>query len=337
MTLSELEQVKAALDQAARVAIVLHELPDGDSTGSGLALRHLLEARGKSVTVLAPDPILPPYRFLPGAERQGTWASVEPLERPWDAVVTVDCGDPSRCFGMDRLRRLAPVLVNIDHHRTNSRFGDINWIDPAAVAVGEMILQLADSWGMALTPDVAVCLYVSLVMDTEGLQFGYHDARVLEQVTRLVRAGLDPEAISRQLWENRTVASLRVLGWALSHVEVSPSGRVAWIALPHEVVAATGAEPYETEGVVNYLRGLAGVQLAAFLREEAPGRVTRVSLRSRPPWEASQVAAELGGGGHPHSAGARIHAPLAEAVRLVLEAVERLYGEPVPETDSPRS
>jgi phosphoesterase RecJ-like protein len=331
---SERDAVARALQAAQRIAIVLHELPDGDCTGSGLGLMHLLTEQGKTVRVLAPDPIPPPYRFLPGALEQTTFEAVIAAE-DFDAVVTVDCGDPGRCLGLDKLRRLAPVLVNIDHHRSNRRFGDVNWVDSDALAVGQMILTLADAWGMPLSLPVALCLYVSLVMDTEGLRFGYHDATLLEQAARLVRVGLDPDAISRQLWEQRSLASVKALGWALSRTQVLPSGRVAWIALPASALKAVGAAPFETEGVVNYLRAVQGVQLAAVLREEEPGPLIRISLRSQLPWEASRVALELGGGGHPTAAGARLETTLPEAVRRLLAAVEQLYGEPIPWTALP--
>jgi phosphoesterase RecJ-like protein len=334
MTVTDPAAVIEALEQAERVAVVLHELPDGDTTGSGLGLKGLLQERGKHVDVLAPDAILPPYLFLPGALGVRSWDAIEPGERPWDVAVTVDCGDAARCFGTDRLRELAPLLINIDHHQTNRCFGDINWVDPHRVAVGEMILALADSWGHPVSRAVATCLYVSLVMDTEGLRFGFQDETVLLLAARLVKAGgLDPDAISRKLWEQRSLASVHLLGWALSHVQCLPGGRVAWIAMPAHVLRDVGAVPYETEGLVNYLRALKGVQLAAFLREEEDGSGTRVSLRSRLPWEASRVAAAMGGGGHQLMAGARVAGAASEAVRMMLRALEDLYGETIPWKD----
>lgn len=327
-----LDAVAAALRQARRVAIVMHQMPDGDTTGSALGLALALRASGTDVLVTSPDPVLPAYRFLPASAEVLSFGDA--VERgPRDLVVAVDCGSPGRSFGMTNLRKLAPLLLNIDHHRSNSAYGDLNWIEPAAPSVGEMVLRLLDKIGIPLTRDIALCLYVSLAADTEGLQFGFHDSYVLETAARLVRAGVDPALVSRELWEERSLSQLKLTGWVLSHVEVSRSGQVAWVAVPRAVFDSTGSEPYQSEGLVNHLRALAGVKLAVLLREEHPN-VWKLSVRSRLPWEASAVAAALGGGGHTTSAGAQWSGSLEEAMAALMQAVHALYGEAKPWTAS---
>lgn len=327
-----LDDAAAALQGARRVVLVMHQMPDGDTTGSALGLARALGADGREVGVVSPDPVLPAYKFLPGAGDVLSWDAAR-ARGPWDVAVTVDCGSPSRSFGMTKLRALAPVLLNIDHHRSNSGYGDLNWIDPAAPAVGEMVLRLVDAMGHTLTRDIALCLYVSLAADTEGLQFGFHDSYVLETAARLVRAGVDPAAVSQELWEERSFAQLKLTGWVLSHVTVSDSGQVAWVAVPHRVFRATGSAPYESEGLVNHLRALRGVKLAMLLREDEP-EVWKMSFRSRLPWEASAVAASLGGGGHVTSAGAQWSGALDDAMTALMLAVHTLYGEAMPWTAS---
>ncbi|MCL8207990.1 MAG: bifunctional oligoribonuclease/PAP phosphatase NrnA [Actinomycetia bacterium] len=328
--MTDLERVVATLDPARRVAVVTHKLPDGDTTGSALGLVHLLRRAGKDAVAVGPDPILPPYRFLPGAAEHRALAT--PTEAgPQDVVVTVDCGDPDRAFGLAGLRAMAPVVVNVDHHVTNRRWGDVNWIEPDRAAVGEMGVMLADALGVPLDRDAALCFYVSLATDTEGFRFGAQDPRILELAVRLVRLGLDPDALSRALFERQSLASLRLLGWALSHVRTLPSGRVAWVALSRATLRRLGAARWESEGIVNHIRALDGVRLAVFLREEGKGQV-KISLRSRPPWEAAPVAQRLGGGGHRDSAGANLAADLDGALHQTLRAVEELYGEAVPWT-----
>lgn len=328
--MTDLERVVAALAPARRIAVVTHKLPDGDTTGSALGLVHLLRRAGKEAVAVGPDPVLPPYRFLPGAAEHRALAA--PGEAGGqDVVVTVDCGDPDRAFGLAGLRSMAPVVVNVDHHVTNRRWGDVNWIEPERVAVGEMGVVLADAMGIELDPDAALCFYVSLATDTEGFRFGARDTRILELAARLVRLGLDPDALSRELFERQSLASLRLLGWALSHLRTLPSGRVAWVALSRATLRRLGAARWESEGIVNHIRALDGVRLAVFLREEDGGQV-KVSLRSRPPWEAAPVAQRLGGGGHRDSAGANVVGDLDGALRQTLRAVEDLYGEAVPWT-----
>lgn len=324
--------VVAELTRAQRVAVVMHVLPDGDTTGSALGLAAVLRSRGRTVSVLGPDPVLLPYRFLPGAAAVAA-GPLSPSRTPEaDVVVTVDCGHPDRCFGLTGLRQLAPRVVNIDHHRSNPRFGDINWVEPDRAAVGDMLVDLSDAAGWPVTVDAALCLYVSLVSDTEGLRFGSHDSRELETAARLVRVGLDPDRIARQLWEHQTWPRARLAGWMWSHVEHDPSRRVVWVRVPAVVQRQLGARPEDAEGLISGLRALDGVQLALFFREEESGAV-KVSIRSRPPFAAGPLAERLGGGGHEHAAGMVLDPGLDDAVRSVLALVEQECGETITWTD----
>lgn len=322
-----------ALARAQRVAVVMHVLPDGDTTGSALGLAAVLVSRGQAVSVLGPDPVLPAYRFLPGAEAVVVGPLAPNGTAPQaDVVVTVDCGHPDRCFGEAALRRLAPRVVNIDHHRSNPRFGDINWVEPDRASVGDMLVDLCEAAGWPVTVEAALCLYVSVVSDTEGLRFGYHDHRGLETAARLVRVGLDPDRIARQLWEHQTWPRARLAGWMWSHVEHDPSRRVVWVRVPADVQRELGARPEDAEGLISGLRALEGVQLALFFREEESGAV-KVSIRSRPPFAAGPLAERLGGGGHEHAAGIVLGPGLHAAVRSVLALVEHECGETMSWTD----
>jgi phosphoesterase RecJ-like protein len=323
-------RVEEALDAARDVVVAMHLLPDGDTTGSALGLADILRHRGHRVAVVCPDPVMAPFRFLPGwdAVRIGAGAA----DVRGDVVVTVDCGDDARCFGRAGLRRFAPCIVNIDHHRSNPRFGDVNWIEPSRPAVGDMLVHLADCAGWDITAAAALCWYVSIVSDTEGLRFGAHDGRLFEQAARLCRLGVDPDAVSRHLWESRRLSAARLEGWVLSHIERLPSGRVAWVRVPWSVQESLGSTAEDAEGLVADLRGIEGVRLAMFLREDASG-IVRMSLRSRPPFDAGALAAALGGGGHEHSAGAEWDGTVDSALQAVLELVAARYEETVPWTD----
>ncbi|MGC8489989.1 MAG: DHH family phosphoesterase [Clostridia bacterium] len=324
--------VARRLREARRVLVVMHEAPDGDTTGSALGLAMALSKLGIAAQVLGPDPIIPPFHFLPGAARASTWRDLRPETR-YDVVVTVDCGEASRAGGMERLRAAAPVLINLDHHISNSRFGDINWVDPAAVAVAELVMQLIDDFGLPLDEDLALPLYVSLATDTEGFRVGIEDGRVFRLAARLAEAGLDVRAIHRRLFEEEPLSSVRLKGWALQHIRRSPSGRLAWVALTRQVAHRFQVEPYESDGLITLVRTIADVRLAIFFREEERGWV-KVSLRSRPPLEARVLAEHLGGGGHTHAAAAKVRGRLQAVGARTLELAAELYGEDARWTDS---
>ncbi len=329
---TEAGQVAAALRQARRVVVAMHQAPDGDTTGSALALAAALRRLGVEVEVVGPDPIIAPLRFLPRAEEAQTWAARPSTPRA-DVVVTVDCGEASRAGGLDVLRSAGALLINLDHHASNSRFGDLNWVEPRAVAVGELVLRLVDEWELLLAEDVALPLYVSLATDTEGFRVGVREGRVFRMAARLADTGLDVEDVHRRLFEEEPLAVMRLRAWALQHLQQAPSGHLAWLALPRRVLTRFGVEPYQTDGLISLVRALRGVHLAVFLREEPEGLV-KVSLRSRPPVEARRIAERLGGGGHTHAAAALVSGRLPGVQAETLALASELYGEDERWTDS---
>lgn len=328
-------RVATTLRAARRVLIVMHQAPDGDTTGSALALAAALVRLGIAAEVVGPDPIIPPFQFLPGAADARTWATRSARPRA-DVVVTVDCGEPSRAGGLEQLRSAGTLLMNLDHHAGNTRFGDLNWVEPGAVAVAELVLQLVDAWDLPLDVAVALPLYVSLATDTEGFRVGVLDSRVFRLAARLADTGLDLADIHRRLFEEESLSAMGLRAWALQHLQQAPSGKVAWLALPRPVLKRFGVERYETDGLIALVRALRGVHLAVFLREE-PGGFVKVSLRSRPPIEARRLAERLGGGGHTHAAAAVVRGRLAKVQAETLALASQLYGEDERWTDSSTS
>jgi phosphoesterase RecJ-like protein len=319
-----------ALDEVAQVLsgghaflLPLHEAPDGDTLGSTLALAICLERTGKSAVVASPDAVPPAYRFLPGSGAVRGWGDVG---GGFDAAVFVDCGDMDRAGGGD-VRPRCRVVVNIDHHPTNPRFGDINLVDPGAAAAGEIVAQILDRLGWPVDPAVATCLYVALMTDTGSFRYANTTAAALRLAARLVDAGASPYDIAGAVYENQPPAHIGLVGRALLSLRVSPSGRAAWMRLGREDFAAAGASEDDTEGVVNYARMVRGVEVGFLLREDARGGV-RVSLRSRQTVDVGLLAAGLGGGGHPRAAGAHLHAiTLDQAEALLLERVLAAVGD----------
>lgn len=332
---TEAAAVARVLRGARRVLVVMHEAPDGDTTGSALALKLLATRLGIRAEVAGPDPIIPQFRFLPGAEAAHTWREL-PAHPRFDAVLTVDCGEPSRAGGLERLKQAGPVLVNIDHHVSNSRFGDVNWVDPAAVAVAELIMRLADALDLPLDSELALPLYVSLATDTEGFRVGLEGGRVFRLAARLAESGIDVPDIHRRLFEEEPLSIVRLKGWALHHIERSPSGMVAWLALTREVARRYQVEPYESDGLISLVRTVAGVRLALFFREEERGFV-KVSIRSRAPFSARALAEKLGGGGHTHSAAAKVRGRIDAVRARTLALAQDLFGEDARWTDSSTS
>jgi len=302
--------------RGGRALMLGHVHPDADVLGTLLGLGLALEARDWSVVYGGPHPAPALLGFLPGIDR---YRRLESLEGRFDVVVLTDCPNPQRTEGLiDQAKRAGKVVVNIDHHPDNRRYGHVNWVDATAAATGEMVYELLTALRATLTPAIATNLFTAIHTDTGSFRYSNVTTRTFTIAAALVAAGARPELVSQSLYEQRAPDALHWLGEALARVEVSEDGRMGWLALPADAVPE---RIVESEELVNYPRSVASVRVACLLRE-LDGTV-KVSLRGKGDVDVQQIAAQFGGGGHVNAAGCTVPGPLPEATRVVLAAVRR--------------
>jgi bifunctional oligoribonuclease and PAP phosphatase NrnA len=300
--------------EPGRALMLGHVHPDADVLGTLLALGAALEASGWRVVYGGPHPAPGALGFLPGVER---YAVLEAVEGRFDVAVLTDCPNPARTEGLiDQARASASVVVNIDHHPDNKRYGHVNWIDTSAAATGEMIYRLLVGLELPLTPAIATNLFTAIHTDTGSFRYSNVTTATFRIAAELVTAGADPAAVSAAIYERRAADSLRWLGESLARVRVSEDGRVAWLALPAGAVPETFIE---SEELVNYPRSIASVRVACLLRER--GGQVKVSLRGKGDVDVQRIAAKFGGGGHPNAAGFTVPGALDAVTRTVLASV----------------
>lgn len=292
-----------------RFLVCSHSRPDGDAVGSVLAMGMLLQQMGKRFDLVTADRIPAIYTTLPWSDRIQT---VGRVYGPYDAVILLECDSLART----RLRGLEPFYhVNIDHHPTGTHFAHLNWIDRDAASVGELVFRIVKAAGATVTPEMATCLYVTLLTDTGGFCYGGTRASTFALAEELTRAGADPVKIAQQVYFSISMSKLLLAGAALSNLK--REGRLAWLWVTNHDMIRTCASEEDCEGIVNYAISVAGVEAAIFLRELPEGRI-RLSLRSKGQVDVSAVAAALGGGGHETAAGVTLDGPLAGALDLIL-------------------
>ena len=319
-----LSQVVELIESKRRFAITSHIRPDGDSLGSSLGLFWLLRALEKDVEVVMRDPVPHAYQKLPGSELVRVTPSVD---RPYDAVFVIECSDVSRPGLVDLEKQF---VVNIDHHSTTALFGDINWIDSTASAVGEMIYNLCKAIGVRVTKEIAECVYTALLTDTGSFHYSNTTERTFKVASELVRAGVKPARIAQAVFSSYPWSKIELLGEVLSTARRDRSGRVAWMRQTLEMQERIGATDEDGDGFVNYPLQVAEVEAVALLKECAPGAY-RVSLRSKGDINVARIAERFGGGGHRNAAGCTLEGDWDEAeaniVRLLQEEIERVSGE----------
>jgi bifunctional oligoribonuclease and PAP phosphatase NrnA len=316
-TSSDLQTVVAALREHDRFLVVTHENPDGDALGSLLATTIALRQLGKDVAMyLAGAGALPgEYAFM---QLDGLLREL-PEDMEERTLVAVDCAKADRMGSDSAPIDRAKLVLNIDHHHDNSRFGDVNLIVADASSTGEVLRDVFDALGVELTPDIAEPLYIALVTDTGRFQYANTTPKSLRLAAELVEAGADIHAVFQQVYESVEFAKLKLLARALERARVLEGGLIVVSYLVRTDFAEVGAaEPY-SEGIIDYLRAVEGAQLAALIREPPRDDAERrVSLRaSIDELDVSAIARTFGGGGHRQAAGFSSEASIDEITELI--------------------
>lgn len=300
-TMKAPEELLRKIRAGNRFLLTSHINPDGDAIGSALGLARILHRQGKGALVWLRDPFPSVYRPLPGTGRIHVGQEA-PAGFPemFDGVVVLECPGPDRTGLEEEIHRLP--LFNIDHHLGNQHYGEINWVDPAAPAVGEMVYRLAQGLKVDLDPDTATTLYLTLVTDTGGFRFSNATPLAFEAAASLVREGAEPPRVAQWLYESQPVGVLRLLAEMLATLELDADGRIATVYLEPEMYERAGASPGDAEGLIDYPRSIGGVDAVGLLRRLDDGTY-KVSLRSRGEVDVERIARQHGGGGHRNAAG----------------------------------
>ncbi len=295
--------------------IASHVAPDGDSIGSVLALTLALQKIGKKAVPVINDDIPEKYKFLPGSD-----LIVKETSANYDVLIALDCGDIER-LGFDKqLKEYGAIVVNIDHHKSNSYFGDLNLVDSNASSVGEMIYQLLDG-KVQIDYDIALNIYTSIITDTGSIRYSNTTPLSLKILAKLVDKGIRPDYVSRQVFERRSLASIKLLKSALSTLEILADGKIASLLITQDMLKVAQANEEDTNGIINYAREIDGVEVAVLFKENEDSLI-KVGLRSNEKVDVSKIAAKFNGGGHPRAAGCQLRLPLKETQEIVLNAVK---------------
>jgi phosphoesterase RecJ-like protein len=289
--------------------------PDGDSIGSALALASALRAIGKDACVINHDPVPVPLSEFPGVS---DIVVDETVPAGTEALVVLECGELART-GLSGLEHC--VVINVDHHQGNSGYGETRWFDTTYAAVGEMVFELIDAMGAPLTADMATQLFLAIVTDTGSFRYPGVSPRTFAMSGRLVAAGADPVLTAERLYDSNTLGRLRLQGALLRSLDLQASGRLALLHVDDATLAAAGAIPADTDGLINLPLSVKRIQAVAFFKQAGDGTY-RVSFRSKGRVDVGAVARSFAGGGHRNAAGCTIAGDLLHVRETVLARLE---------------
>lgn len=297
-------QVHDALQKAKRVLIVSHQNPDGDTSGSGLALAHYFDRLGTPHTCFCTDPLHPMLQFLPGAERY----TADPAAihaNPHDLLVVVDCSDIEYAGVADHLQKLPalPTIVNIDHHATNTFYGTFNIVEPNRASTTEILTAMFDELRIPLSPEMATCLLTGVLTDTSTFSNPATNASVLAAASRLMVRGARVREIMHHILKNKSVPQLTLWGRALERLKEDPKTGFVSTIITQEDLDACGASAEDAEGIANFLGGVARTQAIMVLRELPDHRIKGSMRTTSELIDVANIAKLYGGGGHRKAAG----------------------------------
>jgi bifunctional oligoribonuclease and PAP phosphatase NrnA len=313
-----IDRIIQAIGQSHSICIAGHVRPDGDCIGSQVGLSLALRQQGKEVACWNQDPVPQKYAFL-DPERLFQKPSGS---RAFDLLICTDCAS------FERLGVVGPAvqrksLINIDHHESNTRYGEINWISAREASTGELIFRLLQAARWPITPLIADCLFTAVSTDTGSFQYSTTQPVTYHTAGELVRLGAHVETICHEVYQSFSLSRVRLLKHVYNHFHLAHRDQVAYLWLKKKDFARTGADRSDTEGLIDHIRAIEPVVVAVVFEEIEP-ELTRISLRSKSPRiDVNQIASQFGGGGHTAAAGAHIPGPPLSVQRRVITAVRK--------------
>jgi phosphoesterase RecJ-like protein len=314
-----IDRILEKIRDSQRVCIGGHIRPDGDCIGSQLALALALRRLGKEVVCWNENPLPQKYAFLdPGHLVQKPKAGLE-----FDLVIALDCASFERLGSIGPAIERRKLLINIDHHQSNTRYGDLNWISGREASTGELVFRILRVAAWPITPAMADCLFTAVSTDTGSFQYPTTKPVTYHTAGELVKLGANLETVCHEVYQSFSLSRVRLLKHLYSHFHLTSHDRIAYLWLKNRDFARTGADRNDTEGLIDHLRAIDPVVVACIFEEMEP-EMTRISLRSKSDAvNVNDIAAQFGGGGHRAAAGARVSGKPLSVQRRVIAAIKK--------------
>jgi len=312
------------MSESQTLFLATHVNPDGDAIGSLLSLGLGLQQLGKRIYMYNASPIPAVYRFLPGVNgvRQ-----ILPSSPEWDAAIILDCGDIERIGEAVDFVRGIPMVINIDHHVTNTAFGQYRMVDTAACSSAEIVFRLLKRMAVEINPAIASAIYTGILTDTGSFRFANTNSAAYAISAEMVQCGVDPYTVAQHVYGTYSLGRIKLLNMALDSIEISANGKLSLMTLTKDMFAETDTNPEDVDGMINYAKRIEDVKVAALIMENANGAAHKrfhVSLRSDGSVDVAEIAASFGGGGHFNAAGFGVETSLKKLRQTIISIAEQL-------------
>lgn len=311
-----LDNIKQEIEKANTIVLLTHEVPDGDAIGSSLAMYIALKRSGKQVDLIIENcPRV--YNFLPCAKEMKEKSEIE----QYDLAIALDCSDIKRLNGFAAYFEKAKTRIAIDHHGSNTMFGDYNFVNPASPACAQILVTVLEYIGIEIDKEIGTCLLAGIITDTGGFKYTNVTAETFEFVADLLNKGVNVSEVYKRVLQIVSRASFELRRIAMNRLELLEDGKITFTYITLDDMQKSNAELGDHEGIVEQGRDIEGVEVCVFLRETEKGDY-KVSMRSNEYVNVADICLMFGGGGHPKAAGCNINLPLEQAKEKILAQIK---------------
>ena len=310
-----LEEIKQKIEKANSIILLTHEMPDGDAVGSTIAMYIALKRKKKNVDMIIEN-CPRTYDFLPfrnEIKEKGT-------QDKYDLTIALDCSDIKRLNGFSNYFETAKDRIVIDHHGSNTMFGDINFVNPVSPACCQILVLVLEYLGVEIDKEIGTCILAGIITDTGGFKYEAVTAETFELVAQLINKGINVSNVYKKVLQMISRSSFELRKIAMNRLEFLEEGKISFTYITKKDEEDWNAVTGEHEGIVEMARDIEGVEVAVFLRETENGY--KASLRSNNYVNVSDICLMLGGGGHPKAAGANLPFPLEQAKEKIVEQIK---------------
>lgn len=319
---SLIEEAIKLIKKSEKIYICSHVQPDGDNIGSILALGMAIEKMNKNVKVLKVDDIPSDYKFLPNIDLIKKYEIEKEIEI--DLFIALDSSDMERLGVGKEFAQNAKSIINIDHHITNTNFGDINIVSPSSAATGELIYDFIRQMKVEIDKDIATCLYTAISTDTGSFIYSNTTYMTHLIVAELLKTGININDININLYQKRSMERTRLFINVLNDIEIFLNGKIGIVTVTQDTLKSSNAKLEDTEGIISFVRDIDSVEVACLLKEVNKNEI-KVSLRSKEKIDVSKISSKFNGGGHIRAAGCTLFTEMDNAKELILKEIEMAF------------
>ncbi|MFH1093288.1 MAG: bifunctional oligoribonuclease/PAP phosphatase NrnA [Candidatus Omnitrophota bacterium] len=320
------KQILDVIKKHKRFLISGHVNPEGDAIGSQLAMANLLKILGKEVRIINADCVPKNIMFMPGVESMELFKDIGNNAVDFDVAIILDSPTLERIGDVKKMLD-GKYIINIDHHVSNSQFGDINWVDPNCSSAGEMVYDLFKSSNRAVDDASALCIYVAIMTDTGSFRYANTTARTHSIAADLLLYDIDPKQIYEYVYETKSFNTFKLLAEVLANLKRTDDAKFVWFKVTNEMLYRNKLTADCCEDFIVFVRMIEGAEVVAFLREMDNKPGVKVSFRSKKDIDVNEIAKKFGGGGHKAASGCVIEKSLDEAEQMLVRVVEEAIKE----------